>query len=102
MECKRHGCQNPVRKREMTYCSKDCAPFGNFSREAPNISQKTVDERKAKADFQRKKLKQLADEGKSVEEAAMAISLAVGTVKFYCRKWRIYFRKHKRVLTPRI
>lgn len=31
--CKKTGCQNPVKNPAMTYCSRDCAPYGNLGGE---------------------------------------------------------------------
>jgi hypothetical protein len=31
--CKRTGCQNPVKNRQMVYCSRDCAPLGRYGDE---------------------------------------------------------------------
>lgn len=87
-KCKREHCINPPAPRQV-YCSRECAPLGYLSKEAPEMCEEKKRARAAKAEKKRQLLMDCAAMGMNIHEACEEMGLSVNMTNAYCRRWNI-------------
>ncbi len=90
-KCKRLTCHNPPAPRQ-AYCTRDCAPYGNYLRKEMSMSDEVLEAREAKWADTSKKLTALCAQGKTFNEAALEIALSLVTIKVYARRLGLKFK----------
>lgn len=94
-KCKRSGCEKPAARTPQVYCSRDCAPFGQYSRDIAEHSEIKRIKREKKALQHRLLMEDCAAQGMTYHQAIPVVGLSLITLKVYARKWKIQFKRKK-------